>query len=61
MNDCTTYEEGLQDGKNDVSEGWISREELAEQTEAEIAEQLVMNVGATPEYIRGYLQGISLL
>ena len=61
MNEYTTYEEGLQDGKNDVAEGWISREELAEQTEVEIAEQLVMNVGATQEYIRGYLQGIALL
>ena len=61
MSEYATYEKGLKDGKNDIAEGWICHEELAEFTEDELAKQLVMNVGATPEYIRGYLEGIAII
>jgi hypothetical protein len=47
----TTYKQGVEDAKNDLAEGWISGDEKA----SYIENQLKVVVGATDEYIRGYL------
>lgn len=47
----TTYTQGVNDAKKDLAEGWVDED----MSHTEIAEQLEMAVGATKEYIRGYL------
>lgn len=47
----TTYTQGVNDAKRDLDEGWVDEGVTAEFIE----NQLVVMVGATAEYIQGYL------
>jgi hypothetical protein len=60
MTEYTTYEQGMEDAKNDLAEGWICLEDIAKTTPEKLAQELVVNVGAKPDYIRGFLDGITL-
>jgi hypothetical protein len=50
----------MEDAKNDLAEGWICLEDIARTTPEKLARELVVNVGAKPDYIRGFLDGITL-
>lgn len=56
----STYEQGFLDAKADLADGWICLEEIAQSTPEKLAQELIVNVGAKPDYIRGYLDGITL-
>ena len=60
MTEYTTYEQGMEDSRNDLAEGWICLEEIALSTPEKLAQELITNVGAKPDYIRGFLDGITL-
>ena len=57
MSAYTTYDQGMEDAKNDLAEGWICLEDTTPEL---LAQELVVNVGAKPDYIRGFLDGITL-
>jgi hypothetical protein len=59
MTEYSTYEQGLMDAKCDLADGWICMEEIALSTPEKLAQELIVNVGATMDYIRGYLDGIT--
>jgi hypothetical protein len=46
-----SYYQGIRDAKQDLAEGWIDETLTADY----IRNQLEVMVGATPEYIEGYL------
>lgn len=51
MSDYTTYAQGVADAKNDLAEGWVDERMTFEQ----VSNQLEVMVGASKEYINGYL------
>ena len=51
MEDFMTYEQGVTDAKNDLAEGWVTGTETA----VYITNQLTFMVGASEDYIQGYL------
>ena len=59
MTEYSTYEQGLMDAKADLADGWICMEEIALCSPEKLAQEMVVNVGATPDYIRGYLDAIT--
>lgn len=60
MTEYSTYEQGLMDAKCDLADGWICMEEIALCSPEKLAQELIVNVGAKPDYIRGFLDGITL-
>lgn len=51
MSQYQTYEQGVADAQLDYMAGWVDDHTTAE----EVLDQLTVMVGATPEYIQGYL------
>jgi hypothetical protein len=51
MLEYKTYTQGANDAKKDLAEGWIEENATADY----IRNQLVVMVGASEEYIQGYL------
>lgn len=51
MQQYQTYEQGVADAQLDWMGGWIDEDTTAQ----EIIDQLTVAVGATQEYIQGYL------
>ncbi len=51
MSSYETYADGVRDAKNDLAEGWVDEN----MTVTFIAESLKATVGASDEYVRGYL------
>jgi hypothetical protein len=49
--DYQTYEQGVADAQLDLMGGWVTEHTTAQ----EVIDQLTVAVGATPEYIQGYL------
>ena len=60
MTEYSTYEQGLMDARSDMADGWICMEEIALSNPEKLAQELIVNVGATMDYIRGYLEEMTL-
>jgi hypothetical protein len=56
MTEYATYTQGVNDAKRDLAEGWVDEDT----TFTEIEEQLKMSVGASKQYIQGYLTVVGI-